>query len=386
MPAFFQLPDADPFELRCEADYYGASYLISSRLNLQRTPVSSSTWVHGCDILPVPRDVFSPMKSDPESTHLVDNLATQQWWRDNGYPRTIAVGCPFVYTEFSGRERIPGSVLAMPSHGLPGSSRDDSQTDLWFERVAGLKNQFSLVMVCVHENDVEALRPRMERHQLEWFKGAAMNSLALPRMRAIFDSFEFMVTDVQGSHLPYAAWSGCRVAILEPSYLPKWEHVEHHPHMKKYPETRKNIAFFEPEFMHARFPFLFPEEISKATCPREWAGALLGVDCKRSPEELARLLGWRADDSAFVDSAYEDIAGWLGGVNPDEKIEWLTSQVERWKGEHATLKTEHKALGDQLRKAQKDLDRERPFLASLSSRIARGLYSIEKRVRRLKGH
>ena len=156
--------------------------------------------------------------------------------------------------------------------------------------------------------------------------------------------------------------------------------------MKQNPQTRMNLLFHQPENIRARLPFFFVEELSHAVCQKEWADGILGVESKRKPRELARLLGWQADDPAFADFAYEDIAGWLGAANAPQEIEWLATQVDRWKGEHAKLKAEHKAQADMLRKSQKDLDSHRPYLNSLSSRLARGLYSIEKRARKLLGH
>jgi hypothetical protein len=376
------LPQAPPVAIRCEPDYYGASHLIAESLGLAEPPISTSTWVHGCEIIPVPRPVFSPHFNTPNQTHLVGNLATQRWWRDNGFSKAVAVGCPFLYTQPSGRERMPNSVLAMPNHGLPNCKHDLEHTKIWLNAVTELRRTHASVVVCLHADDIAELSPVVESLGLSWIVGARVQTLSLPRMRAIFESFEYMVTDVQGSHLAYAAWCGCKVVMLSPLYERKWERFEEHPHMKRNPQMLMNLVFHQPENVRERLPFFFVDDLSQAQCHGEWAAGILGMESKRTPRILARLLGWQADDPAFAGLAYGDVAGWLGAANPHRQVEWLGSQVERWKGEHAKMKAEHKVRGDLLRKAEKHLQSQRPFLESLSSRLARRLYSIEKRVRR----
>jgi hypothetical protein len=374
-------PEAPPISIRCEPDYYGAAHLIAQSLELAEPPLSGSSWVHGCDMFPMPRAVFSPHFTTPEQTHLVGNLAAERWWRDKGYSRAVAVGCPFIYTSPSGRSRIPGSVLAMPNHGLPGSTRDREHAIEWLEVVKELRQKHPHIVVCLHADDVAELRPFVEQAGLQWITGAKHDTLSLPTMRAMFESFEFMITDVQGSHIPYASWCGCKVMLLEPLCVRKWEHFENHPHMLKHPELKQNLVFNERENICQRLPFLFADTLEQALCPREWAAVMLGTDSKRTPEELARLLGWQADDPALPAIAYEDAARWLGASNPNTRANWLSSEVAKWKSQHASLKAEHKAQGDLLRKARKDLEGRQPYLDSFSSKLGRGLYSIEKRLK-----
>jgi hypothetical protein len=385
MESRLNLPQAPPVEIRCEPDYYGASHLIAESLGFAKPPISTSTWVHGCEIIPVPRPIFSPHFNTPNQTHLVGNLATQRWWRDNGFSKAVAVGCPFLYTQPSGRERMPNSVLAMPNHGLPNCTVDLEHTKIWLNAVTELRRTHANVVVCLHADDIAELSPVVESLGLSWIEGARVQTLSLPRMRAIFESFEYMVTDVQGSHLAYAAWCGCKVVMLSPLYERKWEHFEEHPHMKRNPQIRMNLVFHRPENVRERLPFFFVDSLSDAICPREWAEGILGMESKRPPRILARLLGWRSDDPAFAECAYEGIADWLGAANPDPQNEWLTSKLAKLKGAHATLKAEIKVQSELVRKARKEIDGQRSFLESNSIRLARRFYSIEKRVRSLLG-
>lgn len=379
------LPEAEPVTIRGEPDYYGASTLIARELGLVSAPVSTSSWVHGCDIFPVPREVFNPHFDNPAQTHLVANQRTQQWWYDQGYTRTVAVGCPILYTRPSGVERIPGSVLVMPNHSLPGCQRDQQHAADWLLMVSKLKQRFDFVMVCLHADDVAELAPMAELAGLSWITGAKHDTLSLPRMRAMFESFEYMVTDVQGSHIPYAAWGGCKVAMLEPLYVRSWDQFKDHPHFVKNPGMRKNRVFHEPENVKARFPFLFVDDLEKATCPREWAEELLGVACQRSPGELARLLGWRwqPDDPAFEGVSYAQAAALLGTYSPDPALAPLQAELERLKVERQKLKDSSRAQAGELKSLQKQQKTAQAFTQSWAAKLSRPIYSVEKRIRRL---
>lgn len=373
-------PETPPVTVRCEPDYYGASRLISSALGLPAPPISRSTWVHGCDMFPMPREVFSPHFNTPDQTHLVAGQIMQDWFRERGLVRAVATGCPIVYTAASGRDRIPGSVLLMPSHSLPEIISDQEHAIAWVKNVAPLRSRYPHMAACVHSGDVDLLRPVLEEHGIEYFTGAGVHKSCLDRMRAIFESFELMITDSQGSHIPYAAWCGCRVALAPPLHIRRWEDIKMHPHMVKYPEVERNLAFHEPQSIRSRLPFLLPDSPEQATCPKEWADSILGTSFKRSPQEMARLLGWQweAGDPAFEGLKYEDVAPWLGAANADPA-------ARKWETKNTTLKQEFKEQGKALKDAEKQLQRQQPFLDSISAKIGRALYSFEKRLRRRSG-
>jgi hypothetical protein len=385
MNALPSLPEAPPVNIRCPADFYGASLLVAAKLGLPAAPPSPSTWVHGCDILPVPREVFSPHVDNPEQTHLVATQRSANWWRQNGFAKAVAVGCPILYTSPSGQVRRPGSALIMPNHSLPDCTRDKEHSASWLRMVSGLQARFSMMTVCLHEHDVPDLAPLAEAAGLTWITGARHDTFSLPRMRAIFESFEFVFTDVQGSHLPYAAWFGCKVAFLEPLYQRQWDQHKDHHHFTRYPELRKNLVFHERDNIRARMPFLFPARPEEAVCPRDWAEDVLGVASMREPAELARLLGWRwaGNEPAFADTDYERAAALLGAANPSQEVESLREGLAKLRAERDALKQEAKQTAKLLKSLEKQRKADESFRKSMAGRIARPLFSIEKRVRRL---
>jgi hypothetical protein len=369
------LPAAPQITVRCEPDYYGASHIIAAGLGLPSAPTSRSSWVHGCDLRPIPRAFFVPHFPNATQTHLVSNLAHQALWREHGYPLSVAVGCPFIYTEPSGAARIEGSTLLMPNHLLAESTGGMEQVIAWLEEMAEKTRHVETVAVCIYQGDVATLAPVAERLGLLWFSGAAHDTLSLPRIRAMFDHFEYVFTNGNGSHVPYAAWAGCKVALTPPYYRVELGHLDKHPRFVKYPDLLKNMASGLPENLVQRFPFLFPSAATEATCPREWAGEVLGADSKRPLPELARLLGWkwRADDPAFATKSYEEAAMLLGASNP-------TEEDTKWQKRLDDAKQQAKAASSKLKQATKRLDEGERFSQSISGRIGRVLYSLEKRL------
>lgn len=377
------IPDAPLIPIRCEPDYYGASLLIARALGMSAAPASSASWVHGCDMLPVPREVFSPHFNNPEQTHLVSNEAAAAWWRSRGMNRAIAVGCPFIYTPPSGASRMTNSVLAMPAHGLPGVLADELHAHSWLKTVAELKPRFANITVCLHRHDVPKLAPMVEALDMHWITGASHDSDSLPRIRSMFDQFEHVVTDSLGSHVPYAAWSGCKVCFLEPLQHRSWEQVRDLPHQKNHPEMEKNIRYHQKDSLLERVPFLFVDAVENACRPMEWAARALGVESMRPPEEVARLLGWRwsADEPAFQDMPYERAALLFGSPGNDPEALQAKAELKKCQSRLEEAKMALKSCRTENRVMTKRLEALESFAGSASGKIAKLIYSLEKRLR-----
>jgi hypothetical protein len=163
--------------------------------------------------------------------------------------------------------------------------------------------------------------------------------------------------------------------------------MANHPHFQKYPRLKQNLVFHEPENIRSRLPFLFVDHLSQAQCPLAWAEELLGVSSKRTPQEMARLMGWKwsPEEPAFAGIPYEEVASWLGAVSPDHEILSRDQQIVKLKEQNDGLKGELKEVQAELRKTTKQQQRQDAFVRSLSGRMARGFYSVEKRVRSLFG-
>ncbi|CAN5276335.1 hypothetical protein BH23VER1_BH23VER1_19950 [soil metagenome] len=325
-----RLPPRRPITYVDEPDYYGASRLISGALGLPDAPKTLATWMHGWRHFPVWRE---PWFDDPALlvAHLFYNA--EPWWAHLtataeqaealaavGLTTAVPVGLPFIYTEEPGFERIPGSLLVCPPHALPHTvhqfKEDDYLADIEPLREAFPHLVFCLTAYCVTQGLwVDKLRER----GIPFVVGAEISDgTALQRMRNLFSSFEAMTTGQMGSHVPYAAFCGCRVSIygagteLEESVFAKDPFYQAHPRF-----LEETVRFSQRASIARHFPDLCVPP-TESTRHVRWAQENLGLAHRRPPEEIARLFGWAwsPENALWIDSAFSQIAPVLGWHPP----------------------------------------------------------------------
>lgn len=285
---------------RCEADYYGASHVVAAKLGLREPPKSLSTWVHGWIGAPSrhPRQIV--FHGDKQQPHLVATEKDALLLRENGFLKTVAVGLPFVYVDDVAIPRQANSLLVMPPHSLAYGDPQWNQ-DEYVSAICRLVPQFSCVAACISANCVEKglWVTHFEQHAIPWVVGASSHDRnALVRMRRMFCSFEYMTTNKIGSHVPYAAYCGCKVFFhgryengKEAVYTTD-EIYKHNRWFRDHPDAhRMSTADTQEDVVRRHYPQFFVEPTDAAE-QREWAAEICGQQFRKSPREIARLLGW----------------------------------------------------------------------------------------------
>jgi hypothetical protein len=214
--------------------------------------------------------------------------------REGGYSKVRAIGLPIIYTKPVGLQRIPGSLLIMPTHSMPLDVRAPS-CDKYVEQITSLKGKFSRVVACVYATCITNgfWAPQFEAQGIEVVCGAGTyDANALRRMRALFESFEYVTTDSFGSHVAYALYFGAKVSIwgeTTPNYR---ENVLKDPTWAAFPEAVDRL--FSEETQRKAEEYLGPLRVDP------WIGVqdvnlgkwLVGHDNKLSPSELRSCFGW----------------------------------------------------------------------------------------------
>jgi hypothetical protein len=289
-----RLPKYERVWRRSEPDFYGASYLIAEHLGKKKPPISFATWRHGWVYY---NSIIHPEFLTNGTTRTLNLVATEQHvqlLKKFGYKKSVAVGLPYLYGDSVQIERRPNSLLVMPKHTLPYLTHQMDQKK-FADQIAKLKTYFSTIVVCVHSSCFSngLWISEFEKHGIPWIMGAdTYDKNALERLHCIFDSFEYMTTNTIGSHIAYAAYSGVKVSIYG-EYL-SFTEKDHrnNPFYKDKPDLLKSaLKYSKKDAIQNQYPFLFVTPM-EAKVRTNWGKEVTGADYKRSPSEIAELLGW----------------------------------------------------------------------------------------------
>jgi hypothetical protein len=301
---------------RCyEADFYGASSLVANALGLNRIPPSVASWTHG------PAAWWMPLRFPQQVAFhrhawdrcLVVTREQEQFLREQRYPRVHAVGAPILYVPEFELPRRPGSLLVMPGHTLYNNDHH-TPYQAYAEYIASMRARFETVVTCLHANDVAKNRwaPAFEAVGIPWVRGAdSFDRNSLLRVVSLMKQFEFVTSNALGSHIPYAAYFGAKTSLAGPRASVDAADMRNARLYKENPELLAFTLSATQEFLK-RGESPFQVNPWDAVEQIEFGKSALGLDARRSPGEVARLLGWNLTGRAEL--AVRSSLAWAGGV------------------------------------------------------------------------
>jgi hypothetical protein len=279
---------------------YGADSIIKKYTHSLLTPRQIyGAWVHGI--------IFDQMHSHPyaiiggnalnsNNPNWVYRKVDEEYLKLHGI-LAKAIGAPICYLPklSVNLERIPNSLLVMPahsSHHVSSYNKEKSNSVLeYVDYVISIAPKFEKVVVCLHAECIKSNLwvNEFQDKGIDVIQGASTDDEnALERIRAIMSQFEFVTSNVLGSHIAYAAFFGAKVSISGPYH--KW-HREAFLNDPFYAEHPYLLDVFVNEESLARqfYPFLFvnPEHACTLEC---WGKEMVGVENTLSPNELSKLL------------------------------------------------------------------------------------------------
>jgi hypothetical protein len=225
-----------------------------------------------------------------------------------GYGDVHAIGLPFAYVSLPNVTRIPGTLLALPAHGLPeaGSRIFEGYADY----VATQRQNFQDAVVCLHRTDFRQPNVRMlfAERGLPVVCGADPDdSDGYDRMAWLFSIFDVVTGNEFGSHVAYAALTGARVAIAGPQ--PTFDRSYYHnlPFYRNCPAVLDlTEELVESRILERSYPFLYVAPAQAQPC-KAWAADQIGLENLRTPEELRQLFGWTP--MRVMQRTFRDYAG-----------------------------------------------------------------------------
>ena len=289
-----KLPPVEKAWRRSEPDFYGASYLIAKKLGKNRPPVSFAFWRHGWSYVNSPQHPKLLTSGGPHDINLVAHQAHATLLKQWGYRFVEPVGLPFGYSESRHNERMPGSLLVMPGHTLAYTDHSWDQKR-YVEQISSLKPHFRQIIACINSNCIKKgyWITDFEKNEIPWIPGAdSFDRNSLVRLKTLFNSFEFMTTNTIGSHVVYAASSGCKPSIYGDYGAYRREDFVNDPFYINHHEVLEQVlAKSSEETIRQQFPWLFTHPAEAASC-QDWGKEMIGESFLRSSSEIAVLLGW----------------------------------------------------------------------------------------------
>jgi hypothetical protein len=212
--------------------------------------------------------------------------------KDAGYRFVHSIGMPMVYLPTSKVERIPNSLLVMPSH-----STDETRHEWNFKEFA--KNlsriivDYQFVAACIHPSCIRKgyWIKEMADLGIPIIEGATITDRnALLRVQSLLSLFSNVVGNGFGSHLVYSEYLGANVSLIPPWPVETVEDYERNSVYKNQKDAiTKLIEVTQEDGVRKDFPLFFDSTLSYG---RDWGAWQLGEDHKKSPSEIKKILGW----------------------------------------------------------------------------------------------
>ncbi len=281
---------------RHEASFYGAMYLLAEQAGIRHfDPDPPFLWLHGVKLPPLPTDpelLLGFFFHRPYERILVRDAEYAAILSTHGLKSEV-MGMPFVYAMGQGVRRRPGSLLIVPAHSLKNTEHDWPFEE-FARQMAALKPKFSEVVACIHPACWEKgyWIAELEREGIRCVRGADSYDLnSLKRMAVLFESFETVLTNVWGSHIPYAAACEARVCLHKDYAGFRREDFANAPAYRDRPKVLERLGQKGREDYVRELPWLdrAPEE---AVTQVEWGLKLIGAEHKRSRREVRKLFDW----------------------------------------------------------------------------------------------
>jgi hypothetical protein len=279
---------------------YGGDVIIKKYTRSVLTPRRIyGEWVHGIiyDYMHFhPYAVIGGNALNPNNPNWVCRKKDEGYLIFHGIPAK-AIGAPICYLPklSVNYERISNSLLVMPAHSshyISAYNKEKSNSVLdYVDYIISIAGKFDHVVVCLHAECIKLNLwvNEFQEKGITVIQGASSDDKnALERIRALMSQFEFVTSNVLGSHIAYAAFFGAKVSISGPyhqwnreAFLKERFYADH--------EYLLDVMLNEESLAKELLPFIFIEP-ERACLLDAWGKEMVGVENILSPEELSRLL------------------------------------------------------------------------------------------------
>jgi len=276
---------------------YGANWLLRDYCGVRYTrPFKTIRWVHGWLTVKHQFDhrLYTAIEGELANRIFVAREDEKVFLASCGVFNVDSVGLPFAYVPDLEVPRRPNSLLVMPVHSLWDTQHDWKFTE-YVNQIDQIASHFSEVVVCVHPSCIQHgyWAPQFAARNYRIVSGAlTTDANALVRLKKLLSSFEYLTTNGTGSHVAYAAASGCKVSMFGtfPAYRAK-DFAKNAFYQQNPGLIEKQLDVLSEATCREQFPNLFVDP-SKAVDSTDWGKWQIGWDCRPEPSVMRKLMNW----------------------------------------------------------------------------------------------
>jgi hypothetical protein len=286
-------------ELPAEAYYHGFAHYLSKKINLLNVNFTNigyrHGWIHGkCKYI---EELTNNEKKDH---YFVETKYHEDFLKENGIKNVTAIGSTYLYIDKNDLQNITrykNSLLVMPAHSTSDVITTTNEV-AYIKEILDLKNEFDLIVFCIHQDCIKnnLWIKNLKKYNLPYILGGNVyDKNSLLRMSIIFNTFEYMTTNAMGSHIAYAAYSGCKTSVFGTFFEYTKNILQKNTFLQRNPLLmERTIKKFSETYSRKHYSFLFRNP-KTASIKINWGKKVLGYENKLSYNNLLKTLTQYSD-------------------------------------------------------------------------------------------
>jgi len=290
------LPPCQRIRLTSDIDRYGFSSFLAKQCGLLRLPRSSAYWVHGWIWSTTPTaELLACSRLHKETLIIVRNEIERKALILEGFENIKIGGLPFSYIPRQHLYRSENALLAFPPHSAEAERLSTNQEN-YFNYLESIKKDFDGIYVSIYYFDLHTpIHSAVLARGLNVIEGARPNDAnALLRVRSILDGFNYVTSNVIGSHMLYALYCGCKFSFSGPFYSYDESlfltNGNPHKHSKQY--IARCLQLQSESCVRELFPRFFVEHPTLGLQDLDFATDSIGKKYVIPLKEIIDVLGW----------------------------------------------------------------------------------------------
>ena len=313
------LPNTKLIKIRDGIDRYGYSHILAKKLGFKYPPRSFANWIHGWVWAENPTSKDLMCYGFPKDLTIVTrNIIERDALVSEGFGDVRVGGLPFCYVEKQHYNRVQDSLIAFPHHDTE-REKSGNHGEKYFKWLASIKKDFSHVYVSLHYCNIGGpMEKAALDNGLNVIQGARPDDAnSMLRVRSLLDSFEYATTNILGSHILYAGFSGCKVSICGP-YFDAKEDILNNVDLEKdtLEYVEKVVTLHSEIYARQKFTDFFKSHPKMGINNSEYFFNMMGCNHVMNNTEIIEALKWKRSDQIY---------GYFSGAKRR-----LTRSIKKW--------------------------------------------------------